>query len=77
MYSTFPPDKRGLAMGLNNFSHSFGPAIAPALGGHLIEVLNWRAIFYINVPVGLLSAGIVLFTMPKTQDQRARSFRCY
>jgi EmrB/QacA subfamily drug resistance transporter len=74
MYNTFPPDKRGLAMGLNNFSHSFGPAIAPALGGHLIEVLNWRAMFYINVPVGLLSAGIILFTMPKTQDQRAHPF---
>jgi DHA2 family multidrug resistance protein len=74
MYNTFPPDKRGLAMGLNNFSHSFGPAIAPALGGHLIEVLSWRAIFYINVPVGLLSAGIILFTMPQTQDQRSHSF---
>jgi EmrB/QacA subfamily drug resistance transporter len=74
MHSAFPPDKRGLAMGLNNFSHSFGPAIAPALGGHLIEILNWRAIFFINVPVGLLSAGIVLFTMPKTRDQRARPF---
>jgi EmrB/QacA subfamily drug resistance transporter len=74
MYSAFPPDKRGLAMGLNNFSHSFGPAIAPALGGHLIEILNWRAIFFINVPVGLLSAGIVLFTMPKTREQRARPF---
>ncbi|HSF34028.1 MAG TPA: DHA2 family efflux MFS transporter permease subunit [Candidatus Tectomicrobia bacterium] len=74
LYSTFPPDKRGLAMGLYNFSFSFGPAIAPALGGHLIEVLNWRAIFYINVPVGLLSAVIVLFTMPTTQEPRARSF---
>jgi EmrB/QacA subfamily drug resistance transporter len=74
LYSTFPPDKRGLAMGLYNFSFSFGPAIAPALGGHLIEVLNWRAIFYINVPVGLLSAGIVLVTMPKTEEPRARSF---
>ncbi|MBI3328295.1 MAG: DHA2 family efflux MFS transporter permease subunit [Nitrospinae bacterium] len=74
LYSAFPPDKRGLAMGLYNFSHSFGPAIAPALGGHLIEVLNWRAIFFINVPVGLLSAGIVLFTMPRAQDRRARPF---
>ncbi len=74
MYSAFPPDKRGLALGLNSFTRSFGPAIAPALGGHLIEVLNWRAIFYINVPVGLLSAGIVLFTMPATQDERDRPF---
>jgi EmrB/QacA subfamily drug resistance transporter len=74
LYSTFPPDKRGLAMGLYNFSFSFGPAIAPALGGHLIEVLNWRAIFYINIPVGLLSAGIIFFMMPKTEDQQARPF---
>jgi len=74
LYSTFPPDKRGLALGLSNFSHSFGPAIAPALGGYLIEALSWRAIFYINVPVGLLSAGIVFFTMSKSQEQRARSF---
>jgi DHA2 family multidrug resistance protein len=61
-------------MGLYNFSHSFGPAIAPTLGGHLIEVLSWRAIFYINVPVGLLSAGIVLVSMPKVQDRRSRPF---
>jgi DHA2 family multidrug resistance protein len=74
LHSSFPPDKRGLAMGLYNFSFSFGPAIAPALGGHLIEVLSWRAIFYINVPVGLLSAAIIFFTMPQTQDRQARPF---
>jgi DHA2 family multidrug resistance protein len=74
LHNSFPPDKRGLAMGLYNFSFSFGPAIAPALGGHLIEVISWRAIFYINVPVGLLSAAVVYFAMPPTQDQQARPF---
>jgi EmrB/QacA subfamily drug resistance transporter len=74
LYNTFPPDKRGLALGLYNFSFSFGPAIAPSLGGHLVEVLNWRAIFYINVPVGLLSVGIVLLTMANPPAERARSF---
>ena len=74
LYSAFPPEKRGLALGLYNFSHSFGPAIGPTLGGHLIEVLSWRAIFYMNVPVGLLSAGIVLVTMSKVEDQRSRPF---
>jgi DHA2 family multidrug resistance protein len=73
LYSTFPPTN-GLALGLSQFSHSFGPAIAPALGGYLIDVLSWRAIFYVNVPVGLLSAAIVFFTMPKTQDERASPF---
>ena len=74
LYRTFPPEKRGLALGLYNFSHSFGPAIAPALGGYLIEVFNWRAIFYINVPVGLLSAAMVFLSMPTTQDQHHRPF---
>ena len=74
LFSTFPPDKRGLALGLSSFTRSFGPAIAPALGGHLIEVLSWRAIFYINVPVGLVSAALVFFTMPATQDERERPF---
>jgi DHA2 family multidrug resistance protein len=74
LHSAFPPEKRGLAMGLYNFSFSFGPAIAPALGGHLIEVLNWRVIFYINVPVGLLSAAVVYFMMSQTEDRQARPF---
>lgn len=74
LHNTFPPEKRGFAMGLYNFSFSFGPAIAPALGGHLIEVLNWRVIFYINVPVGLLSAAIVYLMMPQTEDRQARPF---
>ncbi len=74
LYSAFPPAKRGLAMGLYNFSFSFGPAIGPALGGHLIEVLSWRAIFYMNVPVGLVSAGIVALTMSKVREQRSPPF---
>ncbi len=74
LHSTFPPDKRGFAMGLSNFSFSFGPAIAPALGGHLIELLNWRVIFYINVPIGLLCFAIVYVMMPPTEDRQARPF---
>ena len=42
--------------------------------GHLIEVFNWRAIIYINVPFGLLSAAIVFLSMPTTQDQPPRPF---
>ncbi len=74
LHSTFPPEKRGFAMGLSNFSFSFGPAVAPALGGHLIEVLNWRVIFYLNVPIGLLCIAIVYLMMPPTEDRQARPF---
>ncbi len=74
LQSTFPPHKRGFAMGLSNFSFSFGPAIAPALGGHLIELLNWRVIFYLNVPIGLLCLTIIYFMMPPTEDRQVRPF---
>lgn len=74
LHSTFPPEKRGFAMGLSNFSFSFGPAVAPALGGHLIELLNWRVIFYINVPIGLLCIAIVYVMMPPTEDRQVRPF---
>ena len=74
LQQTFPPEQRGFAMGLSNLSFSFGPAIAPALGGHLIELLNWRVIFYINAPIGLLCVAVVYFTMPPTEDRQARPF---
>ena len=74
LQQTFPPEQRGFAMGLSNLSFSFGPAIAPALGGHLIELLNWRVVFYINAPIGLLCVAVVYFTMPPTADRQARPF---
>ena len=74
LYRTFPQEKRGLALGLYNFSNAFGPAIAPALGGYLIEVFNWRAIMYLNVPFSLFSAALVLLRMPPTPEQPPRPF---
>jgi len=74
LQQTFPPEQRGFAMGLSNFSFSFGPAMAPALGGHLIELLNWRVIFYMNVPIGLLCIAVIYFTMPPTEDRQSRPF---
>ncbi len=74
LQSTFPPNQRGFAMRLSNFSFSFGPAIGPALGGHLIELLNWRVIFYINAPIGLLCIAMIYFHMPPTEDRQARPF---
>ena len=56
MYSAFPPDKRGLAIGLNNFCHSFGPAIAPALGGHLLEIRLYKNLpFAMGCLIGFLN----------------------
>lgn len=76
MYQIFPPNQRGLALGLSMVGWSFGPAIGPILGGYLVEAFNWRAAFYVSVPLGvagLISAYAFLPSMPppgkKAMDQ--------
>jgi DHA2 family multidrug resistance protein len=55
LYAVFPKEERGLAMGLYGLGAAFAPAIGPGLGGFITEHLSWRWIFYINLPIGLLS----------------------
>ncbi|RMF91936.1 MAG: DHA2 family efflux MFS transporter permease subunit [Nitrospinota bacterium] len=71
LYETFPSEQRGLSMGVLMFGLSFGPAIGPSVGGYLIEYLSWRAIFYINIPAGLVGLLLAGMLLPKTQ--RAKS----
>ena len=59
LYETFPPEERGLAMGVYGISASFAPALGPTLGGLLTEYLNWRWVFYINIPVGIVDVVLV------------------
>jgi EmrB/QacA subfamily drug resistance transporter len=53
-----PKAKAGRAMGLLGTTSAIGTALGPSLGGALIEWLGWRAIFLVNVPLGL--AGVLL-----------------
>jgi EmrB/QacA subfamily drug resistance transporter len=52
---TVPKAKTGSAMGLLGTMSAIGTALGPALGGVLIAGLNWRAIFLVNVPLGVLA----------------------
>src|SRR5579883_267109 len=52
---TFSPEKRGMAFAVYGMAVVLAPAIGPTLGGWITDNYNWRWIFYINVPVGLLS----------------------
>jgi MFS transporter, DHA2 family, multidrug resistance protein len=52
---TFSPEKRGMAFAVYGMAVVMAPAIGPTLGGWITDNYNWRWIFYINVPVGLLS----------------------
>jgi DHA2 family multidrug resistance protein len=67
-----PPAQHARAMALWVMGVTIGPILGPALGGWLTEQYNWRWVFYINVPFGILSfAGIGLF-MHETVIRRSR-----
>ncbi|HUA19883.1 MAG TPA: DHA2 family efflux MFS transporter permease subunit [Bryobacteraceae bacterium] len=57
---TFPPQKRGLAFALYGITAIVAPTIGPTLGGWITDNYSWRWIFYINLPVGILTLLLVL-----------------
>ncbi len=57
---TFPPQKRGLAFALYGITAVMAPTIGPTLGGWITDNYSWRWIFYINLPVGILTLFLVL-----------------
>src|ERR1700757_4550773 len=62
---TFPPAKRGMAFAVYGMAVVTAPAIGPTLGGWITDNFTWRWIFFINIPVGILS---ILLTTRLIQD---------
>jgi MFS transporter, DHA2 family, multidrug resistance protein len=72
LLDTFPRDKHASAMSIWGIGIMIGPILGPTLGGWLTEYYSWRWVFYINLPVGILSfIGIYLY-MPETKVHRQR-----
>ena len=59
-----PKDKTGSAMGLLGTMSAIGTALGPTLGGLLISGFNWRAIFLVNVPLGILTFVLAYRCLP-------------
>jgi DHA2 family multidrug resistance protein len=55
LYDTFPAHKRGMGMAVYGFAVVTAPIIGPTLGGWITDNISWRWIFFINVPVGIVS----------------------
>jgi MFS transporter, DHA2 family, multidrug resistance protein len=71
IFEAFPPEERGLAMGVYGIGATFGPAIGPTLGGYLTDQFSWHLIFYINVPVGII--GMVLAAIILQPDKHKKA----
>lgn len=61
LLESFPPEDRGKAMGFWGLGIVVAPMLGPVLGGWLTDSYSWRWVFYINVPIGILS--IIMTTM--------------
>jgi len=59
MADTFPPQQRGLAFALYGITAIIAPTIGPTLGGWITDNYTWRWIFFINLPVGVLTLFLV------------------
>jgi EmrB/QacA subfamily drug resistance transporter len=63
---------RPLAIGVWGGIAGLGVAAGPLIGGAVVEGWSWQAIFWINVPVGILVLPLVLLTLPDTRGERVR-----
>jgi len=61
---TVPKERTGRAMGLLGTMSAIGTALGPTLGGLLIAAYDWRLIFLVNVPVGLINWGLAYTSLP-------------
>jgi DHA2 family multidrug resistance protein len=72
---TFPARQRGMAFAVYGMAVVLAPAIGPTLGGWITDNFNWRWIFFINIPVGLISLFLTnrLISDPPYMKQQKRS----
>lgn len=54
LYRAFPPKEQGTAFGIMGIALVVAPALGPILGGWLVGIGLWRAIFFVNVPIGII-----------------------
>ncbi len=68
---TFPPEEQGMAMAVFGMAVVLGPAFGPTLGGYIVDNYSWPWIFFINIPIGLLSLVMVTRFVHEPEDVSA------
>ena len=68
----FPPRQRGKYMGIMASMFGIASLIGPTVGGFITDVLNWRWVFYVNLPLGFISFFILLAALPTLKRDEER-----
>ena len=74
LLDTYPLEKHGSAMAIWGLGVMVGPIIGPSLGGYLTEYYNWRWVFYINLPVGIIAFAGIMASVPESKRSSAGGF---
>jgi EmrB/QacA subfamily drug resistance transporter len=65
LYQVVPPARIGSAMGIYGLGVVVAPAVGPVLGGYLVQYIDWRLIFFINVPIGIIGSIAAVAVFPR------------
>jgi EmrB/QacA subfamily drug resistance transporter len=74
LVTAFPPSERGQALGYVGTTVAAGTLAGPVLGGLLLQHASWPAIFYVNVPIGLVALALAVRTLPDDRSVSAQRF---
>jgi DHA2 family methylenomycin A resistance protein-like MFS transporter len=72
LVDAFPGERRTAAIGTWAAVGGLGFGLGPVIGGALIRIFDWSAIFWVNVPVGLICVALTLMGVRESRDQNAR-----
>jgi len=67
-----PPERHARAMSIWGMGIMIGPIMGPVLGGWLTESVNWRWVFYVNLPVGLVTLALMWALLPATKTRQRK-----
>jgi MFS transporter, DHA2 family, multidrug resistance protein len=65
LLSAFPREKHGQALAIFGLGIMVAPVLGPVLGGWLTDTFVWRAVFYVNIPIGLIALLLSLGELPR------------
>lgn len=74
IYQLVPIEKRGLALGIWGISAMAAPAIGPTLSGYIVQYMDWRLIFTINIPVGIIGVTLAFIMLKETPIRKDKKF---
>jgi DHA2 family multidrug resistance protein len=74
LYRAFPPKEQGTALGIFGIALVVAPALGPILGGWLVDIGIWRAIFFVNVPIGIVGVLLGSRFLPDHRTDRQPAF---